>query len=88
MDALKIKTLEEDNLFLLGQVQLLEARNRQLELRIAQLSVSVILCLCWLVLPATGYSDPPSQSQTLSWVGCKETSFYLRHVDTCPFITP
>ena len=43
MDALRIKTLEEDNLFLQGQVQLLEARNRQLELRIAQLSVGVHL---------------------------------------------
>ena len=54
MDALRIKTLEEDNQFLLGQVQLLELRNRQLELRIAQLSVSDqslsranILCICF-----------------------------------------
>ena len=58
MDALKIKTLEEDNLFLLGQVQLLEARNRQLELRIAQLSVSVIFYLCWRVIPAAGLFRP------------------------------
>jgi hypothetical protein len=41
MDALKIKTLEEDNLFLRGQVQLLQARNAQLEERIAQLTVSI-----------------------------------------------
>jgi hypothetical protein len=54
MDALKIKTLEEDNLFLLGQVQLLEARNRQLELRIAQLSVSIIFYMCWPILSSRG----------------------------------
>ncbi|KIM23171.1 hypothetical protein M408DRAFT_17947 [Serendipita vermifera MAFF 305830] len=41
MDALRIKTLEEDNQFLLGQVQLLEQRNRQLELRIAQLTAFI-----------------------------------------------
>lgn len=52
MDALKIKTLEEDNLFLLGQVQLLEARNRQLELRISQLSVSITFYLCWPTISA------------------------------------
>lgn len=40
MDALKIKTLEEDNAFLRGQVQLLLARNAQLEARISELSVS------------------------------------------------
>ncbi|PVG01498.1 hypothetical protein CPB86DRAFT_727104, partial [Serendipita vermifera] len=41
MDALKIKTLEEDNLFLRGQVQLLQARNAQLEERIAQLTAFI-----------------------------------------------
>lgn len=40
MDALRIKTLEEDNQFLLGQVQLLERRNRQLQERITEISVS------------------------------------------------
>ena len=80
MDALKIKTLEEDNLFLLGQVQLLEARNRQLELRIAELSVSVIFYLCWRVIPAAGLFLPV-QPETPSWAGCRETSFYLQHVD-------
>lgn len=41
MDALRIKTLEEDNAFLRGQVKLLQARNSQLEARIAQLSAFI-----------------------------------------------